>query len=106
MTLPVSLSVTLYKSLAEHILTELWFRLRRDNIESKFDKSRLDILRHNNPCLLKAAGKLDTAMDMMQLIEQLFDVFAVGTDLPKKHQVNLPHVILDCFVRNVVNSIQ
>ena len=92
MTLPVQLSLALYKGLAAHILSELRLRLKRDDIEDKFNGDRLIILRRDITQLFRAAGKTDTAMDMTRSIVQCLDVFAVGTDLPKKAPAEpLPH---------------
>ena len=85
MTLPVSLSLALYRGLAAHVLSELRIRLLREGIESLLDGPTLSILRANVSCLMMAAGKVvESQLDPTRTIVECLEVFAVGTDLPKK----------------------
>lgn len=91
MTLPVSLSLTLYKGLAAHILSELRFRLLRDDFEVSLDAAVKSIFRNDVSSLMKAAGIFETALDPNRKILECLEVFAVGTDLPKLSPSPRPH---------------
>jgi hypothetical protein len=84
MTLPIALSLALFRGLAAHCLSELRLRiLREDSIES-IGHSALSILRQDISSLMKAAGRTETAMDTSIPVAKCLEMFSVGTDLPKK----------------------
>ena len=86
MTLPVSLSLALYRGLATNILVELHLhlRLQREDFEDIFRDDELKMLRNDITHLMKAAGKAETAMDMKMSILQCLEFFFVGTDVARK----------------------
>lgn len=84
MTLPVSLSLALYKGLATLVLIELRRRLQRENFEDIFGAEEIKLFRKDISCLMNATTTLATAMDTTKSILQCLDVFSVGTDSPKK----------------------
>jgi hypothetical protein len=58
MTIPVALSLEMYKGLTAHILAELWLRLKQEGVEDLFDRNQLISFQQNINMLLKAAEKL------------------------------------------------
>ena len=84
MTLPVSLSLALYRGLAAHCLSELRLRLLHDDMEDSLSREALVLLRGDISCLMKAAGRIETALDPKRSVAQCLDMFSVGTDLPQK----------------------
>ena len=84
MTLPVSLSLALYKGLATSILIELRRRLQRENFEDIFGAEEIKLFRKDISSLMNASNTLATAMDTTKSILQCLDVFSVGRDSPKK----------------------
>lgn len=84
MTLPVSLSLALYRGLAAHSLSELRLRLLHDGLEDSIGREQLITFRRDVSRLMKAAGITETAMDPTKSVAQCLDMFSVGTDLPKK----------------------
>ena len=84
MTLPVSLSLALYKGLATLVLIELHCRLQRENFEDIFGAEEIKFFRKDISSLMNASNTLATAMDATKSILQCLDVFSVGTDSPKK----------------------
>lgn len=58
--------------------------MMREDFDDAFDGPKLSLLRQDITRLMKAAGRTETAMDMKKSMVQCLDMFAVGTDLPKK----------------------
>ena len=84
MTLPISLSLAMFRGLAAHVLSELRLRLMREDLKL-FDKQTLTLLRADVSRLMKAAGHIDREVpDGSMSILQSLEIFSVGTELPKK----------------------
>ena len=71
MTIPVALSLAMYKGLVAHILAELQFRLKQECIEDLFDQDQKISFRQDINKLLKAAGRADTTIDPSRSITLL-----------------------------------
>jgi hypothetical protein len=68
MTLPVSLSLALYKGLATSVLIELRRRLQRENFEDIFCAEEIKFFRKDISSLMNASNTLATAMDTTKSI--------------------------------------
>ena len=84
MTLAVSLSLALYRGLAAHTLSEIRIRLLREDFESSLDAQTKSAFREDISRLMKAAGQAVSAVHDQRTMLESLEIFAVGTDLPKK----------------------
>ena len=77
MTLPVSLSLALYRGLAAHCLSELRLRLLHDDLEDCLSRDALLALREDISRLMKSAGRIETAFDPKRSVAQCLEMFSV-----------------------------
>ena len=99
MTLPVSLSLALYKGLVTSILIELHHRLQREYFEDIFGTEEIKLFRKDISSLMNASNTLATAMDTTKSTLQCLDVFSVI--LQRNHRLHRILMISVFFTTSV-----
>ncbi len=75
----------MFQGLTAHCLSKLCLHLlQEEDLKNLFDDKALLTLWQDLSHLVKAACRMDTAMDVSMPIVKCLEMFLVGTDLPKK----------------------